>query len=181
MKTVKRPKIRGLRRFYLYEIVSGLLLTLGHVVRNLFMPAKLTTVFYPEQSKALPDATRGRHRLMKREDGSPRCTACMLCATNCPAFCIHIKAAESPDPYIEKFPQKFDIDLLRCVFCGLCVEACPLDAIRMDVPEVSFAGYTRDSFVLTKEKLMDHDNADFVPDYNPHRPTDKTHGVNARP
>ncbi len=177
-KIVNRPKVKGIRKFYLYEIISGLLLTLKHVIRNLFFPEKLPTVMYPEQLKPIPPATRGRHRLMKREDGSPRCTACMLCATNCPAFCIHIKAAETDDPFIEKYPERFDIDLLRCVFCGLCVEACPLDAIRMDMPMITFAGYTRQDFILTKEILLDHDNQDYphAPGYNPPKPQTITHG-----
>jgi NADH-quinone oxidoreductase subunit I len=105
----------------------------------------------------------------------------MLCATNCPADCIHILAGESKDPNVEKFPVRFDIDTLRCVFCGYCVEACPLDAIRMDVPVVAVSGYTRDSFVYTKEFLLSHDNKDFVEGYNPPRPVAWTHGPHARP
>jgi len=105
----------------------------------------------------------------------------MLCATVCPAVCIHIKAEESADPEIEKLPEKFDIDLLRCVFCGMCVEACPLDAIRMDLPKIAIAATTREEFVLSKEKLMDHDNRDVVENYNPPRPTAWTHGPKARP
>jgi NADH-quinone oxidoreductase subunit I len=178
---VERPAVTGMRRFYVGEVLSGLLLTMGHVLRNLARPWGMPVISYPEQKKALPPTTRGRHRLMKREDGLSRCTACMLCATNCPADCIHILAAESPDPTIEKYPMRFDIDTLRCVFCGYCVEACPLDAIRMDVPEVAVAGYERKEFVYTKEFLLNHDNADIVPDYNPSRPVAWTHGPHARP
>jgi NADH-quinone oxidoreductase subunit I len=56
----------------------------------------------------------------------------MCCSTICPADCIHIEAAEHDDPSIEKYPETFVIDELRCIVCGLCVEACPCDAIRMD-------------------------------------------------
>ena len=181
MRTVERPEMKAAQKFYVVEVLRGLFVTLRHTALNLLYPRRMPVVFYPEEKKALPPATRGRHRLMKREDGSPRCTACMLCATACPAECIHILAAESPDPEIEKFPEKFDIDELRCVFCGFCVEACPLDAIRMDVQEIAIADYTRDRLVYHKEFLMNHDNKDIVPDYNPPRPVDWTHGSHARP
>src|SRR6185503_13554184 len=175
MKVVERPNLTGAGKFYLLEVAGGLLVTIRHVAKNLFSPKGMPVIFYPEQKKDLPPTVRGRHRLMKREDDSPRCTACMLCATACPAECIHIQAAESPDPNIEKLPAKFDIDMLRCVFCGFCVDACPLDAIRMDVPEVAIADYTRESLVYSKEFLMDHNNEDVVPNYNPPRPVIWTH------
>jgi len=181
MKIVDRAEPKGAQKFYLVAVVKGLFVTIGHVAKNILNPKRMPVVFYPEQKKALPPATRGRHRLMKREDETPRCTACMLCATACPAECIHIKAEESPDPNIEKVPQRFEIDMLRCVFCGFCVDACPLDAIRMDVPDVTIAGYTRDSLVYTKEFLMNHNNEDVVANYNPPRHVDLTHGPHARP
>jgi NADH-quinone oxidoreductase subunit I len=181
MKIVQRPNLTQTQKFYFTEVLKGLAVTIGHVWRNLTNPKGMPVIFYPEQKKDLPPATRGRHRLMKREDGSPRCTACMLCATACPAECIHILAAESPNPDIEKYPAKFDIDMLRCVFCGYCVDACPLDAIRMDVPEIAITDYTRDSLVYSKEFLMDHDNKDIVNGYNPPRPVLWTHGPHAKP
>lgn len=181
MKVVPRPGMTGSEKIYLVEVVKGLRLTLGHVLHNLFKPKDMPVISFPEEKKDLPPTTRGRHRLMKREDGAPRCTACMLCATACPAECIHILAEESPDPNIEKLPAKFDIDMLRCVYCGFCVDACPLDAIRMDIPEVTVAGFTRESLVYHKEFLMDHDNKDVVENYNPPRPVIWTHGPHARP
>ena len=76
----------------------------------------------------------------------------MLCATNCPADCISIKAAESDDPTVEKFPISYEIDMLRCVFCGFCEEACPVDAIRMG-PEWQRPAVNGASFIYDIKEL----------------------------
>ncbi len=141
-------------RLYVGEVFRGLWITIKHLVRNIFYMKDMPTVQYPEVKPQYSDRFRGRHRLMQRDDGSPRCVACMMCSTACPADCIHITAAEHPDPTIEKFPEKFDIDLLRCVYCGLCEEACPCDAIRMDTGIYEIVADSRDKFFVNKEFLL---------------------------
>jgi NADH-quinone oxidoreductase subunit I len=139
---------------YIGEIFRGMGITIKHVIRNIFHTSEMPTVQYPEEHYEYSDRFRGRHRLMKREDGTPRCVACMMCSTACPADCIHIKAGEHRDDTIEKFPETFEIDLLRCVYCGLCEEACPCDAIRMDTGIYEIAADSRDKFYVDKEFLL---------------------------
>jgi NADH-quinone oxidoreductase subunit I len=122
-------------KLYLPEILKGIALTGGHFVKNmaLWITGKkgAVTFQYPEEVRPVSPRSRGKHVLMQREDGSPRCVACYMCAQACPAQCIHIVAGEHPDPAVEKYPVRFDIDISRCIFCGMCEEACPKDAIRL--------------------------------------------------
>ena len=143
-------------RTYLPEVFRGMGITIKHVIHNLLHTSEMPTVQYPEEHRSYSPRFRGRHRLMQRDDGSPRCVACMMCSTACPADCIHIVAGEHPDPAIEKFPETFDIDLLRCVYCGLCEEACPCDAIRMDTGIYEIAAPTREQFFVDKEFLLNN-------------------------
>ncbi len=160
-KVVPRPELTFWERIYFVEIFKGLATTFGHARRTLMRPEASTTLMYPEVQPDLPRDYRARHRLMKRPDASPRCVACYMCSTACPARCINIVAEESPDHHIEKRPAKFEIDLLLCVFCGFCVEACPCDAIRMDTKKAILAGDNRADFVVDKATLMDWDPKDY--------------------
>ena len=156
VKKVDNRPLNWLERIYLPEIARGLAVTLRHFFVNLFNPKGMPTVQYPEQQLELPHAakTRTRHRLKLRADNSPKCVACFMCQTACPAYCIRIEAAEYPDNSVEKYPAVFDIDLSRCVVCGMCVEACPEDAISMDTGEIPGAAVTRSALLLTKEDLL---------------------------
>ncbi|MCC7442209.1 MAG: NADH-quinone oxidoreductase subunit I [Bdellovibrionales bacterium] len=110
-------------RLYVVEILKGLLITMKNMLFS-----RNVTIQYPEERRNYSDRLRGLHYI-KAVNGVENCTACMLCPTVCPAECIHIEAGERPDK--EKFPIKFEIDILRCCFCGMCEEACPKDAIKL--------------------------------------------------
>ncbi len=146
-----------LESIYLWEVLRGLGVTAGHLVRNILHTDEMPTMQYPEEKRVYGDRFRGRHRLMKREDGTPKCVACQMCSTYCPADCIEIVGGEHPDPRIEKYPVTFEIDLLRCVYCGLCEEACPCDAIRLDTGIYEIAADSREKFVVDKEFLLNND------------------------
>ncbi|PIE05654.1 MAG: NADH-quinone oxidoreductase subunit I [Sorangium cellulosum] len=124
----------------------------------------INTIAYPEQKRPYPIRNRGLHRLTIRDDGSPRCVACLCCSTACPAQCIYIEPAEYPAGDArhgyERFPKAFVIDELRCIFCGFCVEACPCDAIRMDTGEHAVPYDSRDQFIYSKDLLMSFEGRD---------------------
>ncbi len=144
MSLVARPK--PMASWYLPGIISGMIFTFFKMIKNLFNKDQMPTVNYPEEKYEYSNRFKGNHVLTVKKDGSIRCTACMLCATNCPADCIRIVAAESEDPTVEKYPIHYEIDVLRCVFCGFCEEACPVDAIRMG-PEWQTPGGNGNNFI----------------------------------
>jgi len=77
----------------------------------------------------------------------PACTSCMICARECPSWCITIDshtAPIAPGP-VENLPgggrertrnvlDRFAIDWSLCMYCGICVEECPFDALEWVSP-----------------------------------------------
>jgi NADH-quinone oxidoreductase subunit I len=154
-KHPEQPKPRRLtlaERLYL-PLFQGLWVTLKHFLLNLFRLRPRVTIQYPEERRKYSHRYRGHHILTTRPDGSVRCVACFLCATNCPADCIHIEAGEFPDVNVEKYPVVYEIDLLRCVFCGFCVDACPEEAIIMS-NNYDMAFFSRAQSIVGKVDLM---------------------------
>ena len=164
-KVIEQKELSWWDQTYLPSVLTGVGITLKHFFKNFFIHlAHRLGIFkniragvtfqYPEESRPLAKRARTRHRLTKRQDGSPRCVACMMCETVCPARCINIVAGEHPDPNIEKVPVSFDLDLGKCVYCGFCVEVCPEDAIRMDTKILNIAAYSRDEMKLDMKELL---------------------------
>ena len=99
------------------------------------------TVQYPHEKEAPP--TRARGVIALKEEN---CTSCMLCARECPDWCIYIEAHKTKAPprraggkprKVNKL-DRFDIDYALCMYCGICVEVCPFDALFWS-PEYEFS------------------------------------------
>lgn len=194
-KVVARPMRTGSVQGFVPEIAKGLVITAKHFFDNTkemmlgqrpdpcteSIEDGVNTVSYPEQRRPYAERFRGVHRLTQRQDGSPRCVACLCCSTACPAQCIHIEAGEYPEGDArrgyERFPARFVIDELRCVFCGFCVEACPCDAIRMDTGMHAVPYDSREQFIYEKDLLLGIPGRDGAHETaNPrHEPGDPSH------
>src|SRR6476620_11261335 len=111
-------------RLYFPEIFRGLSLTFKHIFKPKF------TRQYPEEKWDAPDSFRGRPVLVLDDNGVERCVACGLCSRVCPPLAIEVQASET-ELLKERYPVRFEINMLRCIFCGFCEEVCPDEAIVM--------------------------------------------------
>jgi NADH-quinone oxidoreductase subunit I len=86
--------------------------------------------------------------------------SCQLCEFVCPPKAIRITPgeidaeAEPERAHVEKAPQEFDINMLRCIYCGLCQEVCPEEAIFLQ-NIFSLSGYSREEMINKKDKLYE--------------------------
>ena len=122
-KIIHRKDLSFWDKLYTPQILHGLKLT----VTQIFMP-KFTRQ-YPEERWNPPASFRGRPVLVE-DKGVERCVACGLCARVCPALAIEVQGSET-EYWKERYPVKFEINMLRCIFCGFCEEVCPEEAIVM--------------------------------------------------
>jgi NADH-quinone oxidoreductase subunit I len=101
-------------------------------------------------ASGLPPRSRGVIGLLEEN-----CTVCMLCARECPDWCIYIEshkqtvpAAEGGRPRVRNVLDRFAIDFSLCMYCGICVEVCPYDALfwspEFGYPETGIAGLTHE-------------------------------------
>ena len=120
-------------------ILKGLVETARNFAGSYVSKERLTTVEYPEERTALPEAARNFPFLVyDGEDWEKglRCVACQICEKECPPKCIYIEKSKDKKPdYVGKlqiYPAKFDIDISVCMSCQICVEVCPFEAIKMN-------------------------------------------------
>lgn len=150
----------------LYPILIGMASTFRYMWRSLIL-RRHSTIEFPEKRRNVSQRYRGVHLLTVREDDTPKCVACYMCATVCPAECIYIESAERPEERIEKYPTRFEIDLLRCVYCGFCVDACPEEAIFMS-RENDLVGTSREELIIDRDRLIARGRlAEVGPGYRP--------------
>ncbi len=147
MSVKKRSKdLNFWEKIYIPEIVKGLGLTL----KTMFRPK--VTLQYPEEKFIPPASYRGRPVLVQEENGVERCVACGLCSRVCPPLAIEVQASET-ELEKERYPVKFEINMLRCIFCGFCEEVCPEEAIVMSKDyELVFSD--RETAIYGKDKLL---------------------------
>ena len=142
----KKYKMSFWEKLYIPELVKGMSVTLEQMLK------KKDTRQYPEEKWTPPPSFRGAPVLVEEEDGKERCVACGLCSRICPALAIDVQASETEDPK-ERFPVRFEINMLRCIFCGFCEEVCPEEAIVMSQKyELAFGKY--EDAIFGKDKLL---------------------------
>jgi NADH-quinone oxidoreductase subunit I len=131
----------------------GLLKGLSLTLRTMLKPA--TTRQYPHEKPELPPRSRGVIALMEEN-----CTVCMLCARECPDWCIYIDShkqtvppkQEGGRPTTRNLLDRFAIDFALCMYCGICVEVCPFDALFWS-PEFEYSTYSIRELTHEKEQL----------------------------
>jgi NADH-quinone oxidoreductase subunit I len=132
-------------------LVKGLAVTLRQMTR------RSVTAHYPDALPELPPRSRGVIALIEEN-----CTVCMLCARECPAWCIYIDSHKDTIPATTEGGKdrsrnvldRFAIDFSICMYCSICIEVCPFDALHWS-PEFEYAELDIRELTHEKERLRD--------------------------
>ena len=88
-----------------------------------------------------------------------RCTSCMICARECPTWCITLTShleqtvpAPGARPRTHNVLDTFSIDWALCMYCGICVEVCPFDALHWS-PEYEYSELEIRDLIHDKDRL----------------------------
>ena len=157
-------------------IVKGLGITMKTALETMFPDGPLkppspskgaATVQYPHEKEE--PVTRARGVIALKIEN---CTACMLCARECPDWCIYIEAhktlapprREGGKPRSVNALDRFDIDYSLCMYCGICVEVCPFEALFWS-PEYEYSEVHIADLLHDKSRLDQWMGT--VPDFEP--------------
>ena len=136
-------------------LVPGYVKGLGVTLKTL--TTRAVTVQYPHVKETPPVRARGVIAMLEEN-----CTVCMLCARECPDWCIYIEGhndlapprREGGKPRKANVLDRFDIDYSLCMYCGICVEVCPFDALFWS-PEYEYSETNIADLLHDKERLGD--------------------------
>lgn len=86
----------------------------------------------------------------------------MLCARECPDWCIYIDSHKETVPPAapggrersRNVLDRFAIDFALCMYCGICIEVCPFDALFWS-PEFEYAETDIHELTHERDKLRD--------------------------
>ena len=131
---------------------SGLAKGLAVTMRS--MTRRSVTQQYPDVKPELPPRSRGVIALLEEN-----CTVCMLCARECPDWCIYIDSHKEtiPAPPGGRERQRnvldrFAIDFSLCMYCGICIDACPFDALFWS-PEFEYSEFDIRDLTHERDRL----------------------------
>ncbi|MFE6287710.1 NuoI/complex I 23 kDa subunit family protein [Streptomyces sp. NPDC057877] len=137
--------------------VPGTGLAKGLAVTLRTMTRRSVTEQYPDAQPDLPPRTRGVIGLFEEN-----CTVCMLCARECPDWCIYIDSHKETIPAAtpggrersRNVLDRFAIDFSLCMYCGICIEVCPFDALFWS-PEFEYAETDIRDLTHERDKLRE--------------------------
>jgi NADH-quinone oxidoreductase subunit I len=111
---------------------------------------------WPAGPDDLPPRSRGVIALLEEN-----CTVCMLCARECPDWCIYIDGHKEPVPgpqggrqRVRNVLDRFAIDFSLCLYCGICIEVCPYDALFWS-PEYDYAAPGIEALTHERDRLRE--------------------------
>ncbi len=132
--------------------IRRLFSSLWHLGQGMYVT--LLNFLRPKVTEQYPE-NRGRHEYFERFRGvltmphnagnRHRCTACGICAMNCPNRTITVESRMEGEPP-KKVLDRYLYDLGSCTFCALCVRSCPESAIEFT--------NAFEHAVFTKERLV---------------------------
>ena len=134
--------------------LRGLARGLAVTLRTLGKP--VVTAEYPEVAPLLPPRSRGVIALLEEN-----CTVCMLCARECPDWCIYIDSHKetvvvegAARDRQRNVLDRFAIDFSLCMYCGICIEVCPFDALFWS-PQFEYSGTDIGDLTHERERLRE--------------------------